>query len=542
MPKDFSVSIPRLNGDDLRISLDLGESVVFVGANGAGKTRLGVFIENKILPKNVQRIAAQKSLSLNDNFNVISSERAQKILRFGVDHVTPEVYKANSRWGGKPAIHFLSDFDALLQALFAEHNQAASRYLRESKVGENISIPTTQLEKLKSIWDSLLPHRVLQIDDASVRVRPNLRDSAFYNGSEMSDGERAIFYFLGQSLLAPHEGVVIVDEPEAHIHKAILSSLWDTIEKARPDCSFLYITHDFDFAATHSASQKFFLRSYVHSSSKWDIGAIPEDTGLPEQVVVELLGSRKPMLFVEGELGSIDLTIYRSLYTSFTIVPMGSCDQVIHSVKSYDVSSTLHWLDVRGLVDADHRTTSDIAYLAERKISVLPVAEAENILLLPRVFLALARALACIEPNALLEELTTKVVEQVTANADRVSARHTVRQLDRRLKKVEVTAKDLLTLNAEYNNQLATIAPANIFTSFKDELIAEAQARNLPRLLEMYENKGVLSIAASLLGIKDQRRLIEKVGRLLGNSQGDELKNELISALPNFAATTLPST
>jgi hypothetical protein len=200
----------------------------------------------------------------------------------------------------------------------------------------------------------LLPHRVLHIDDASVRVQASsLGASDRYAGSDMSDGERAIFYFLGQSFLAPQNGVVIVDEPEAHIHKAILASLWDTIEKARPDCSFVYITHDLEFAASHSAAQKFYIGSYSHRPQRWEVEEIPEETGLPEQVVVEIVGSRKPILFVEGERGSIDLSIYLSLYSDFTILPIGSCEHVIHAVASFKKNPTLHRLNVRGLIDSD---------------------------------------------------------------------------------------------------------------------------------------------------------------------------------------------
>jgi hypothetical protein len=46
----------------------------------------------------------------------------------------------------------------------------------------------------------------------------------------MSDGERAIFYFLGQCLVAPENAAIIIDEPEAPVHKSILQQLWNSIE------------------------------------------------------------------------------------------------------------------------------------------------------------------------------------------------------------------------------------------------------------------------------------------------------------------------
>ena len=104
-----------------------------------------------------------------------------------------------------------------------------------------------------------------------------------YPGSEMSDGERSIFYFLGQCLLAPSSAAIIIDEPEGHIHKAILGPLWDAIEKARPDCSFVYITHDLDFAVSRTTATHYFTHAYNHEPIQWDIDILPQDTGLPEE-------------------------------------------------------------------------------------------------------------------------------------------------------------------------------------------------------------------------------------------------------------------
>lgn len=71
----------------------------------------------------------------------------------------------------------------------------------------------------------------------------------------MSDGERAIFYLIGQVLVAAANSVLIIDEPELHIHRSIMSSLWDQLESARQDCAFIFITHDIEFAANRIAKK-----------------------------------------------------------------------------------------------------------------------------------------------------------------------------------------------------------------------------------------------------------------------------------------------
>ncbi len=534
LPIAYHVDSPRLSGVPLCLTLENGRSIVIIGANGSGKTRLGVHIEKSFQATSVHRIAAQKSLLLNDKINLISLERADHHLRTGY----PEVGQGNKeahRWGHKPATHFLSDFDAVLQRLFAGHNKVASKHLQERKANPQIPVPTTELEQLKEIWDALLPHRTLQVTDATIDVLLPQRDNTgTYSGSEMSDGERAIFYFLGQCLVAPDNGAIIIDEPEAHIHKAILGPLWDAIEKARPDCGFIYITHDLDFAVARTASLKYFIRSYDFLTSQWDLEELPEDTGLPEHVVAGLLGSRKPVLFVEGEQGSLDLSVYRHQYSGFTIMPIGSCEAVIHSVSSYRASASLHWVGVRGIVDADHRDASDVAFLKTLDVDVLPVAEIENILLLPDVFTALAEALLC-DPTMALQQLHILVMNDATANMDQVSARHTIRQLDQRLKRVEVNAKDLVTLTTVYSREIGAIDPAQIFADFKAKLQQSINDNDLAAVLALYDNKGLMGQAASLLGLKNKQQLMEKVIRLLGGDGGSKLRCELTKVLPEIA-------
>jgi AAA domain, putative AbiEii toxin, Type IV TA system/Protein of unknown function (DUF4435) len=475
---------------------------------------------------------------LNHAVLLTSQERAENALRYGV-HDGREEHKAGNRWRGRPAVHPIDDFDALLQRLFAEHSRTAVDYYEKAKNGQCAPVPTTRLCQLKTIWDGLLPHRELKLREASIDVMTSQKSGAeAYPGSDMSDGERAIFYFLGQCLVASTDSAIIIDEPEGHVHKAILGPLWDAIEKARPDCGFLYITHDIDFAVSRPASAKYFIRSYTHDPPAWEIAELPICTGLPDNVVAEIVGSRKPILFVEGERGSLDVTIYRHQYADFTIVPIGSCEVVIRSVATYKGSAGLHWLEAKGLVDADHRTADDVADLLAKQVSVLPVAELENILLLPEVFVTLADALLCTDSVKRLNDLTERVVQTARAHLDQVSARYTARQLDQSLKKVAHTASDLATLLASYRAEIARIDPETIFNEFKKELEGAISRQKLDAILGRYDNKGLLSLASNVLGLKGARELMERVERLLGDDEkGENLRTALSKVLPRITVS-----
>lgn len=41
----------------------------------------------------------------------------------------------------------------------------------------------------------------------------------------MSDGERVIFYLIGQCLAVRENGIVVIDEPELHLNRALLNRL-----------------------------------------------------------------------------------------------------------------------------------------------------------------------------------------------------------------------------------------------------------------------------------------------------------------------------
>jgi len=527
------VTISRPDGTQLTIPIDCGKSVIIVGANGSGKTRLGVFVESISAPELTHRIAAQKSLTINDNLQMTNGDKTFRELLIGNSDALAS-NKVHFRWRSEPAVHLLDDFEPLLRTLFARHYRAASAYLQAKTDGVELPVPTTELAHLKQMWEVLLPHRRLELQECSVQVRDlGAGSTEPYGGSQMSDGERAIFYFLGQCLLAPENGTVIVDEPETHIHKAILDDLWKTAERTRPDCAFLYITHDLDFALTHNASAKYFVRSY-RCPDQWDIQEIPTGTGLPEAVVIQLVGDRKPVLFVEGAAGSLDLMLYRSQYSSFTVIPIGSCEAVIHSVSTYRANPSLHRLEAFGVVDSDGRSDSEIAFLEKLGVYVLPVAEVENALLLPSVFLALATALHCSDPNRLLAELTDEVIQEASRNLEGVSARHTIRELDHCLKRLEIKAKDLGSLEAEFKVQLGSIQPQTLFEGFKSHLFRDIHNRNLAAILRSYDNKGLLSRAASKLGLRHQNELLDKVNRLLGTPPGDDLRAELSKVLPTI--------
>jgi len=260
--------------------------MIFVGANGCGKTRLAVHIED-ILSDRGHRISAHRALNLNPRVAKIGEREALFGLRTGNPAVNAHIsHKASSRWQQKAAVSLLNDFDFLIQALFADQGNMALATHNRNRAGDHTLAEPTKFEKLAGIWERLLPHRKLVISGDDIRV--SAADSAApYPASEMSDGERAIFYMIGQALAAAADSVIIIDEPELHVHRSIMSKLWDELEAARQDCAFVFITHDLEFAASRVA-QKFVIRSFDLAPS-WTLEEVPADTGFSEELTTLIL-------------------------------------------------------------------------------------------------------------------------------------------------------------------------------------------------------------------------------------------------------------
>lgn len=518
------------------IDIHPGSSLVLLGANGSGKTRLGVLIEKNIgTTTEVHRIAAHRSLTMNTKVQTPTFEIAERRLFYGSDQGTQN-HKEGHRWQGQPATALLSDFDHLLTCLYAEENKVSVNHRQIHLKNPNAKAPITRFDKLVGIWNSLLPHRNLLVVDSDVKVQA-LNTELPYDARELSDGERNIFYLIGQVLLLRPNSIVIIDEPESHINRCILPKLWDTLESSRKDCTFIYLTHDIEFTNSRRAATKFVIHSYVKNSQKdyWDLELIPDNLELPEELIAKIAGSRLPVLFIEGSNASLDMALYQRIYMGFTVIPVGSCEAVIHSVTSLKKHCVFHRIHCAGLIDADGRDKDEIKQLESKNIYVLPVSEVENVLLLPEPFLELAKLqhFEDSECQSKLDELITKVLEEAQKNAEQYSTRYTRRRIDSAMKKIGLTSKTFSDLDSEFKTGVAKINASLLYTCALKEFNDAISKRDYSKVLRLYDNKGLLAAATILLG-KNQKNMEEHICRVLPNEAGFPLLTALRNALPTI--------
>ena len=292
-------------------------SLVIIGANGSGKSKLGAWIEQQDM-SNVHRIGAQRSLNFQENLPLKSYSQAEDIVFYGSDSKSAQQNKdLRWNWGNSYTTQLINDFDDVLAALIALEHIASEDYVSTCKKihsrSERPDPPITVIDKLLQIWDEIFPQRQLKFHDAKFTALMRDEKGTQYSSNQMSDGERAVLYLVAQVLCVPQNKTLIIDEPEVHLHRSIMNRLWRALEGYRPDCFFIYITHDTQFAATHKQSEKVWIKDF--DGTHWNLERI-ENNDLPEELLFDILGSRKNVLFVEGEKNSYDTQLYTILFPS----------------------------------------------------------------------------------------------------------------------------------------------------------------------------------------------------------------------------------
>lgn len=531
MLNNYKLTLPTK--DKGNIEIETSNSLLFVGANGAGKTRLGSWIEfNSPDAGRVHRISAQKSLTMPDTSTPTALDLAETDLLFG-NPTHGRQNKQAYRWDGKPAVSFLSDFQKLMVYLFSDHTEESAKYLNASKLTDlRVKPPITKLDQVKAIWEKILPHRKLIVSGLRIETSVTSDDTKKYNSSEMSDGERVVFYLVGQCLAAPQNGIVVIDEPELHLHKSIQTPLWTEIERIRPDCLFIYLTHDVDFAAAKESAKKIWLKSF--DGATWDWEPLSPNEEIPEDLLLEILGSRKPVVFVEGVNGSYDSALYTAVLKDFLVIPVGSCTQVIQTVKALKkTNSQFHHLKVYGVIDRDRRVAKEIQKLEHDSIFVLSVAEVENLFCVKEILALLSNRLAR-DANADFQTVSETIFRRLQGELDVQVSLRAASEIKFQLNMLDEKQKGVVALKAALQSLADGIDVDAIYSQTLTAFNQVIAARDFEELLALYNRKSLSSQASEALGLANGG-IPELVVRLAKGDCGREITEALRKYFGNFA-------
>ena len=342
--------------------------IIILGPNGSGKTKLAQQIAQNSQVSAIsaqRRIWVDESLPVQEEHNLRSNIKSQQ-----------EQWK---RYAWQPT----EEINFILSTLVQEHISVLSKWNDEGIKSNKLLEPVrdTKMILLQELWSQLFPTRELEIGGYFPKVKrlDATQSPSTYHLREMSDGERTILYMAARVLTADTP-VILVDEPELHMHSRLAVRFWDEAEKLRPDCRFIYITHDLNFALSRISEKVYIVRSVdkVEQISLHD---------LPASIAAEVLGAAtlpfyaKRIFLYEGEPGAgfanEFFTVWFNDRETFAI-PCSDRSSVCAAVvglKKIGIAAA----EIVGLVDRDFYPNS-ILESGPEGVQVLPLHELESVL------------------------------------------------------------------------------------------------------------------------------------------------------------------
>lgn len=534
MNKQPKLFLPGSDGSGNKIEIPHNGSVVIVGANGSGKSRLGAWIEkNTSVDVVVHRISAQRALDLPDYAVMKSLEQCNNDLLWGNENpqYANQAHKWGHRWKNRPETFMQNDYGKVLSTLFA---RSADRDKQHTKVaretGKFSEVPDAPIDVLIKLWNEILPHRTISLDEGKVSVK-HVALGKEYHGKEMSDGERVALYLMGQCLCAPAGSILVIDEPELHLHSSIMQSLWDKLEEVQEDCLFVYITHDLNFASTRVSTTSIWVKEF-DGTINWSWEIVPEVDEFPESLLLELLGNRRTVVFVEGEKGGKDHAIYQSIYRNYHVVPRSGCQRVIESARALRLNASFNYINVFGIIDRDYRTDAEIEGLVKSSVYCIDVAEIENILLNEETLRLIAKNQR-LEPDDVIARATKMAMDLLKTEIDRQASLRTYRVVENRLSQLDTKPVGLEAIKMSIAHSMDSIDVDAIFTENLKHYTDLSNTGKLNEILKYYNNKGLVPNISSIfeLGKNGYEKLVL---RMLNSDERDAVINGLRQYVPDI--------
>ena len=347
-------------------------TTVIIGANGAGKSSL----INELRKNSIDEmyvLPAQKLLYFVSNIynrnNIEQENYIRDLKNTNIKYDTIDLYPLNIQ------DNFSNTFTNLITLLVKDIMVVATYKFR----GQNDS-SLSLWQKLERIWNKIKPEISFEIDPIKIIVNVKKNDSK-YSINGLSDGERCILFYIGNVLLAPENSYIVVDEPETFLNAAVYNELWDLLISERPDCQFIFASHNMDFVQSRTNATYIWCKKF-EAPYDLDYQVLEETQEMPLSLLTEVSGTRKPILFCEGTKNSIDYQIYSKLFSEFCFVkPVQGHKQVIQYTKAYNKLKKSHGNEAYGIIDYDWMDEARIQNYKKKNIFVLPFNEIEMFLI-----------------------------------------------------------------------------------------------------------------------------------------------------------------
>lgn len=490
------------------------KNVVVVGANGSGKSTLACNIKNTLKRQDGIVIPAQKlivlpTLTYIPSLPSIKNTFAQTQQTIFDSKVTYQLYN-NSDIPYDVVRQHTSHIKDLFIMLSAERANANARCGKKTRNGEQPTIEDafSTIDTVIEIWNELIEHRRLVYNDNNeLIIQYNERE---YPAYQMSDGERLILYLVSEVKLAPKNALIVVDEPELHLHKAILDKLWNRLEILRPDCLFFYLTHDLQFAASRDAI-KCWIKSYdPDRRNKWEIKRV-DDNDLPQELMLKLLGSRKKILFCEGDYNSIDYKLYTILFPKYMIMPVESCKNVINYTRAFNQIKD-KYVEAYGLIDRDFKEQKELDALERDNVLSYNVAEVENVLLVDDLLKGMKEQF---ESEADIEALKQRIIDKLSSDIKFQATRYVEHRIIYHLSSINgLKGHSIEDVKNNFIKETSQIKPDEWFDERIKAIEDIVNRKDYTETLRIFNNKGLVGIVEKELSMGQyQNRALKRIAK-----------------------------
>ena len=459
-------------------------TTVIIGANGAGKSSL----INELRKNSI------------DEMYVLP---AQKILyfvfnTFGRDSINKDQYISNLKNVETKydtiqiQTHKIEDdFSGAFTKLITLWVKDYAKVVTDNSRGVE-GVPVALLERVEQIWNQIFPE-ITFYPEPNDRVLEVVRNGNKYSINGLSDGERCVLFYIGNVLLAPENSYIVVDEPETFLNAAVYNELWDLLISERPDCQFIFASHNMDFVQSRTNATYVWCKKF-EAPYDFDYELLEDSQEMPLSLLTEVSGTRKPILFCEGTKTSIDYQIYSKLFSEFCFVkPVQGHKQVIQHTKAYKDLQHIHGNIAYGIIDNDWMDESSIHEYKEQNIFVLPFNEVEMLLVDEAVVKSCLPFDDDKEKQRKFENFQQSIIESCREKKDKIISLALKKRLD-----------EFLEGNCIQNNKPSKEDVEEFLKSLVDEFDASSTVDNITSIIEASLDSSDFSAILKICNLKNE--------------------------------------
>ncbi len=283
--------------DDQKITVEAGKPLFVLGRNGTGKSALVHHFVSSLLNRMVYIPGSRPSYVDQESLSMTPASRIQYAQNSMSWDRSPDTrwHAISGTQRNEKAIHDLQIRETQYKIDAANDIQ---RLGADSPSIHLLQLARSPLDQINSLLKQAnLPVTLVLMGDIKAT-----RGGETYSIARMSDGERTALILAAEVVAAPAQTVFLIDEPELHLHRAIVIPLLAALINMRQDCGFVVSTHELELPRTLSTGSLLLVRGVQWKGGvahSWDIDILPHIDDVPESLYIDILGSRRKMLLVE---------------------------------------------------------------------------------------------------------------------------------------------------------------------------------------------------------------------------------------------------